>query len=144
MRGQSLGERLLLRLGMAHEIGRIDAGTREAMQVLGGVLRQLRTERGLSQRRLARRCGLSQSTISRLECGLAEGVRVAWVARLLAGLDTSVRLLPDNRPLLERSHAFKRLRQGFSPAAGDARRRARDQLRRDRLEALMRRAEGRG
>lgn len=44
----------------------------------------------MSQRALAGRCGLSQSTISRLENGLAPGVRVAWVARLLAGLDLDV------------------------------------------------------
>ncbi len=125
---------------MSHAIGQIDAETREAMQVLGGVLRQLRTERGLSQRALARRCGLSQSTLSRLESGLAQGVRVAWIARLLAGLDTTIRLLPDERPLLERSHAFQRLRCAFSAAAGDARRRAREQRRVERLEAFMHRA----
>jgi transcriptional regulator with XRE-family HTH domain len=128
---------------VSHDIGRIDEETREALQVLGGVLRQLRGERGLSQRALAARCGLSQSTISRLECGLAEGVRVAWIARLLAGLDTRVRLVPAEHTVTERSHAFKRLRQAFSPAAGGERRWAREQRRQARLDELMRRNERR-
>jgi transcriptional regulator with XRE-family HTH domain len=120
---------------MSHTIGGLDEPTREALQVLGQVLRQLRAERGLSQRGLGARCGLSQSTISRLECGLAEGVRVAWLARLLAGLDSRVRVLPDTRPMLERCHGFTELRRAFSPAAGGARWRDREKRRRDRLEA---------
>ncbi|HUG30105.1 MAG TPA: helix-turn-helix transcriptional regulator [Candidatus Limnocylindria bacterium] len=92
---------------MAHDIGRIDPETREALKELGQVLRDLRGSRGLTQRALAWRCGLSQSTISRLECGLAEGIRVAWVARLLAGLDTKLQLIPDDRSPGDRSHAFR-------------------------------------
>ena len=84
---------------MSHMIGGVDPVTREALQVLGAVFRKLRAERGLSQRALAGRCGLSQSTISKLERGLAEGLRAAWIARLLAGLDGSVRIPPDDRPL---------------------------------------------
>jgi transcriptional regulator with XRE-family HTH domain len=72
---------------MSHNLGPIDEPTAEALRALGEVLHKVRGERGMSQRALAGRCGLSQSTISRLENGLAPGVRVAWVARLLAGLD---------------------------------------------------------
>lgn len=120
---------------VSHSIGRLDEETRHALRVLGQVLRGLRIERGLSQRALAGRCGLSQATISRLECGLAEGVRVAWIARLLVGLDTRVRILPDDRAIHERCHGFTQLRRAFSPAAGDERRRFREQRRRVTLEA---------
>jgi transcriptional regulator with XRE-family HTH domain len=75
---------------MSHSLGPIDEPTAEALRILGRILYELRRQRGLSQRALAARCGLSQSTISRLENGLAPGVRVAWVARLLAGLDLDV------------------------------------------------------
>jgi len=109
---------------MSHGLGEIDPATRSALELLGGVLRDLRNERLLSQRALADRCGLSQSTISRLECGLATGVRVAWVARLLAGLDDEVPLRPDRRPIVERCHGFRRLRRLFSAREVDARWRA--------------------
>jgi len=75
---------------MSHILGDLDEPTIEALEALGNVLRELRGQRGLSQRSLAARCGLSQSTISRLECGLAAGVRVGWLARLLAGLDQDI------------------------------------------------------
>ena len=75
---------------MSHSLGPIDEPTAEALRVLGRILYELRRQRGLSQRALAARCGLSQATISRLENGLAPGVRIAWIARLLAGLDSDV------------------------------------------------------
>jgi transcriptional regulator with XRE-family HTH domain len=75
---------------MPHSFGPIDEPTAEALRVLGRILYELRRQRGLSQRALAARCGLSQATISRLENGLAPGVRIAWIARLLAGLDLDV------------------------------------------------------
>jgi transcriptional regulator with XRE-family HTH domain len=123
---------------MSHDIGRVDPETREALQVLGQVLRELRGLRGLTQRGLARRCGLSQSTISRLECGLADGVRVAWVARLLVGLDMQVKLIPDGRTATDRTHAIRLLHRAFSPAAGEMRRQAKDRRRADRLEEFAR------
>ena len=89
--------------------------------MLGMVLRELRGERGLSQRALADRCGLSQSTISRLEAGKADGVRIAWVARLLAGLDNRVRIAPDDRHILDRCHGFRKLRTAFDAERGGAR-----------------------
>jgi transcriptional regulator with XRE-family HTH domain len=75
---------------MSHTVGPIDEPTAEALRILGRILYELRRQRGLSQRALAARCGLSQSTISRLENGLAPGVRIAWIARLLAGLDLDI------------------------------------------------------
>lgn len=122
---------------MAHTIERLDAPTREALQVLGTVLRSLRAERGLSQRALAGRCGLSQSTISRLETGRAEGVRVAWIARLLAGLDTQTRSFPDERHLMDRHHGFSALRTAFDARHGDARARARELERRRNLGEVL-------
>lgn len=122
---------------MSHTIGGLDPATREALQALGSVIRELRAARGLTQRALAARCGLSQPTISRLECGRAEGLRAAWIARLLAGLDSTVRVLPDDRPVLERCHGFLLLRRAFAPAAGEQRRRARDDARRKSVEAYI-------
>ena len=126
---------------MSHTIGRLDEPTRDALRVLGVVLRQLRAERGLSQRALGARSGLSQSTISRLECGLAEGVRAAWIARLLAGLDERVQARPDERPMLERCHGFRKFRQAFGYREADQRKRTRDAAheaaRQKRLAALM-------
>jgi transcriptional regulator with XRE-family HTH domain len=122
---------------MSHPIGRLDAPTREALVVLGEVLRELRAERGLSQRALAGRCGLSQSTISRLETGKAEGVRVAWIARLLAGLDTRVRVAPDERHILDRCRGFKRLRRAFDSERGGARWWARESERRRSLDEIL-------
>ena len=122
---------------MSHSIGRLDAPTREALVALGKVLRELRMERGLSQRALAHRCGLSQPTISRLETGQAEGTRVAWIARLLAGLDMRVRVLPDDRHALDRNRGFRRLRLEFDRQHGDARARARELERKRSLEYLF-------
>ena len=122
---------------MSHSIGRIDGPTREALVALGTVLRDLRAERGLSQRALADRCGLSQPTISRLETGQAEGTRVAWLARLLAGLDTRVRVLPDDRHALDRNRGFRRLRKEFDRQHGCARARARELERKRSLEYVF-------
>jgi transcriptional regulator with XRE-family HTH domain len=47
---------------------------------------------------LARRCGLSQSSISRLEAGKAPTVRVARLARILVALEAKlvIELLPPD------------------------------------------------
>jgi transcriptional regulator with XRE-family HTH domain len=126
---------------MSHRLGRLDGPTHEALIELGRVLRQLRGERGLSQRALAARCGLSQATISLLENGKAEGVRVAWVARLLAGLDARVDILPDERHLLDRSRGFRALRAAFDLRTGGARTRARELERRRSVAEILRRHE---
>ena len=123
---------------MSHRIGRLDRPTRQALLALGAVLRELRAERGLSQRALASRCGLSQSTISRLETGQAEGVRVAWIARLLAGLDAEVRIQPDERHMLDRCRGFRKLRIAFDREHDNARSRARELKRRQRVDEILR------
>jgi len=70
---------------VAHSIGGLDPWTTAALEELGEVLRGLRTGHHLTQAALAERSGLSQSTISRLEHGLAPGLRLAWLARIFAG-----------------------------------------------------------
>ncbi|HSO30440.1 MAG TPA: helix-turn-helix transcriptional regulator [Candidatus Sulfomarinibacteraceae bacterium] len=72
---------------MAYRLEQQDAATREALVALGSVLRELRMSRSLTQRKLEARCGLSQSSISRLETGKAPWMSAVWIARLLAGLD---------------------------------------------------------
>ncbi|MEW5991548.1 MAG: helix-turn-helix transcriptional regulator [Chloroflexota bacterium] len=70
-----------------------DEPTREALTVLGGVFRGLRTGRGLTQRQLEARSGVSQSTISRFENGKAPWLAAVQIARLLAALDLEPGLL---------------------------------------------------
>jgi transcriptional regulator with XRE-family HTH domain len=72
---------------VAYRLEDQDAPTREALVALGSVFIELRRTRGLSQRKLAARSGLSQSTISRLETGKAPWLSAVWIARVLAGLD---------------------------------------------------------
>jgi transcriptional regulator with XRE-family HTH domain len=122
---------------MAHSIGGIDEPTRDALRVLGHVLRTLRAERGLSQRALATRCGLSQPTISRLERGLAEGVRVAWIARLLAGLDTRVKFLPVDRVPFDEGGGFRLFRTAFDRENGRIRTGAREVARLRYIDSLV-------
>lgn len=110
---------------VSRTIGGIDPVTREALEVLGSIVRDGRATRGLSQRALASRVGLSQSTVSRFERGRAEGLRAAWIARLLAALDGPVQALPDDRPIVERCHGFLHLRRAFSYREGTQRRQAR-------------------
>jgi transcriptional regulator with XRE-family HTH domain len=64
----------------------LDDWTVEALRETGRAIRRLRSAEGLTQRALADRCGLSQSTISRLERGLTPGLRLAWLARLFVAL----------------------------------------------------------
>lgn len=57
---------------------------------LGLFVRDLRHSKSLTQQRLSERCGLSQSAISRLENGRAPGLRLAWYARALVGLQDDI------------------------------------------------------
>lgn len=91
---------------MGYRLERQDAPTREALVALGSVFRELRQLRGLTQRQLASRSGLSQSSISRLETGKAPWLSAVWIARLLAGLD------------LDREELGPRPKAGSSPEAG--------------------------
>jgi transcriptional regulator with XRE-family HTH domain len=56
------------------------------MSVLGEMVRRGRRATGLSQRGLAARCQLNQSTISRLENGNLRHLRLLTVARVLGVL----------------------------------------------------------
>src|SRR3954468_12628652 len=71
---------------MPHGLGVVDDWTIAAMREFGDAIRQVRRHHGGTQRGLARRSGISQSTISRLETGLAPGMCVVWVSRLLAAM----------------------------------------------------------
>jgi transcriptional regulator with XRE-family HTH domain len=71
---------------VGYVVDRLDPLREAALREFGNILRTLRAQRGLSQRALAARCGLSQSTICRLETGIARGVRIRVLARMLAGL----------------------------------------------------------
>src|SRR5215203_3662984 len=104
---------------MAYPIGRLEPATREALREIGWVVRLLRGERGLTQVVLAARAGLSQSTISRLECGLADGLRLAQLARVLAGLEAPIEARPDDRPAAVRSHALRGLARAYSATASN-------------------------
>jgi transcriptional regulator with XRE-family HTH domain len=61
---------------------------------LGRVLRTLRRRAGLGQVDLARKVGVSHSTMSRLERGYCEGVTVATIRRAFGALGASVSVTP--------------------------------------------------
>lgn len=56
-------------------------------------LRPVRLEKGWTQEELARRSGVDQSTISRIENGLTRGVGLGIVERLADALDLNPRAL---------------------------------------------------
>jgi transcriptional regulator with XRE-family HTH domain len=60
------------------------------MATLGERIKALRQKQGLSQGELARRCGISQAAISRLETGSMKDVETAIARRLARALGTSV------------------------------------------------------
>ena len=72
---------------MGYRLEDQDEPTLEALRVLGATYRSIRVARGLTQRQLSARSGLSQSTISRFENGRAPWLAAVWIARLLAALD---------------------------------------------------------
>ena len=72
---------------MGYRLEDQDEPTLEALRVLGATYRSIRVARGLTQRQLSARSGLSQSTISRFENRRAPWLAAVWIARLLAALD---------------------------------------------------------
>jgi transcriptional regulator with XRE-family HTH domain len=78
---------------MAYRLEDQDEPTREALAVLGSTFRQIRHARGLTQRQLEARSGVSQSVISRFENGKAPWLSATLIARLLAALDLQPGLL---------------------------------------------------
>ncbi|MDD5304312.1 MAG: helix-turn-helix transcriptional regulator [Elusimicrobia bacterium] len=64
---------------------------------LGRFIRTLRTERGWSQRELARQSGVSGTTVLRLERG--DAVLLPHVASILTALRQHIVIGPKDRPL---------------------------------------------
>ncbi|HYN70284.1 MAG TPA: helix-turn-helix transcriptional regulator [Candidatus Eisenbacteria bacterium] len=122
---------------MGYVVERLDPLSEEALREFGNVLRMLRGQRGLSQRALAARSGLSQSTISKLETGIARGVRIRVLARMLAGLDRPLEHPLDRPWIVAGPPGWKLLTEAFSTRGRLAQRvtqeRARAALQRERL-----------
>ena len=69
------------------------------LRLIGRGVRLARLKAGLSQRQLGWRCGLNQSTISRLETGRLRTMRMVTLARVMGTvLMTSDQLFPDEPP----------------------------------------------
>ena len=56
---------------------------------LGGWIRELRGRAQLTQHQLARRAGVSQTTVSRLERGVLEGLALYRLVAIIAVLDAA-------------------------------------------------------
>jgi transcriptional regulator with XRE-family HTH domain len=52
------------------------------MTTMGSRIKRLRTKKGLSQHELARQCGVTQATISRLESGELQDIQTSTARRL--------------------------------------------------------------
>jgi transcriptional regulator with XRE-family HTH domain len=74
---------------MPYVVGRADLRTDEAFAELGQTMLELRSRRGMTQRRLAASAGLSQATICRIERGQAPGLPVWKLAKILGALTMS-------------------------------------------------------
>jgi transcriptional regulator with XRE-family HTH domain len=113
--------------GMGYIVERLDPLSEEALREFGNVLRALRAQRGLSQRALAARSGLSQSTICRLETGIARGVRIRVLARMLAGLERGLEHQLDKPWIVAAPPGWALLIETFAPHGRFAKRVARGQ-----------------
>lgn len=67
----------------------------DARDSIGGVIRQLRKERGMSQEELARETCMDRTTIARLECGIFKSLSVGKLERIAQamGMDLQALLL---------------------------------------------------
>ncbi|HEU0235080.1 MAG TPA: helix-turn-helix domain-containing protein [Candidatus Limnocylindrales bacterium] len=63
------------------------------MEVLGSSIRRARRARGWSQAKLASSAQLSPSTISKLESGTLQGMRLYTLARVIAALNSEIEVL---------------------------------------------------
>jgi predicted transcriptional regulator len=63
-----------------------DRWTVDALERLGREVRSARKQAGWSQRLLGERAGVDQAVISRLENGLAPGLRASAIARIIRAL----------------------------------------------------------
>lgn len=61
---------------------------------IGAVIRNARKTRALSQRELAKRLGMSQSTISQLECGIISDLGFRKIERICAVLELEIQIIP--------------------------------------------------
>jgi len=73
-----------------------DPRTKRILERIGKATMINRVGQGLSQRRLEALCGVDQSTICRLENGLAPGLRLDKLAKIIAvlGIDRFDQLRP--------------------------------------------------
>jgi transcriptional regulator with XRE-family HTH domain len=88
----------------------VDRGSRLGRAILvnlGAEVRSARMSRGLSQARVGHACGLSQSTIQRVEVGRASGLAILDLSRVLSavGLDLTARAFPGGSPVRDAGHA---------------------------------------
>lgn len=79
---------------MPHKLLVPDPMVEEVLASLGDDVVRLRAALGRSQAWVGRACGLSQSTVSRLEAGAAPSLRLERYARVLAVLRTGRVLSP--------------------------------------------------
>ena len=88
----------------------VDRGSRLGRAILaslGTEIRNARMSRGLSQSQVAAACGLSQSTIHRVEVAHATGLSLLDLSRVLSavGLDLTARAYPGGSPVRDAGHA---------------------------------------
>ncbi len=100
----------------------VDRGSRLGRAILsslGAEVRNARMGRGLSQAQVGDACGLSQSTIRRVEVARAPGLSLLDLSRVLSavGLDLSARAYPGGSPIRDAGHAdlLGRLRAVLPP-----------------------------
>jgi transcriptional regulator with XRE-family HTH domain len=70
----------------------------DGMELLGRWIRESRVQAGMTQGQLARLAGMHQSTLSRLERGTLEGLRLHRLAAIISVLQS--RLGDDLRPIV--------------------------------------------
>lgn len=80
----------------------VPAAIRSGAQIIGGWFLSMRLERRWTQRQLAWRCQVSQSTISRLETGRLRGMRLSTMAIIAAVLNGSKFPTYDDEPRASR------------------------------------------
>ena len=68
-----------------------DAATLHGLTLVGQIVYEGRRRAGITQRHLGRMAGVHQSTISRLERGQLNGMRLKLLARIVAYLDGPAR-----------------------------------------------------
>jgi DNA-binding XRE family transcriptional regulator len=61
------------------------------MATIGGWVRTSRVRLGMTQAQLGRRAGVSQTTVSRLERGVLEGLALYRLAAIIGALETAAR-----------------------------------------------------